>query len=205
MNLFYSSKVEVSIREFLPNGDIESDLSIVIVVAQVQIFIHVILDHKGLVTIQTAAATVWVKHRGHGVQVMFTERRDEALVKAQFVQEDLEAKRGMKEPADQSEVGLFFKGCVLEDRPHECSSQKLWMRHFIQSEGIHYPVVIHGVGSSFRGRGLLKVFQLLQQLLAEALLKHREAVDSYCSKGRNYIKISCWNYICQWAHSNPHA
>lgn len=194
MNLFYSSKVEVSIREFLPNGDIESDLSIVIVVAQVQIFIHVILDHKGLVAIQTAAATVRVKHRGHGVQVMFTERRDEALVKAQFVQEDL-----------RTEVGLVFKGCVLEDRPHECSSQKLWMRHFIQSEGIHYPVVIHGVGSSFRGRGLLKVFQLLQQLLAEALLKHREAVDSCCSKGQNYIKISCWKYVSQRAHSNPHA
>lgn len=102
MNLFYSSKVEASIREILPNGDVESDLGVVIVVAQLQIFIHVILDNKGLVAIQTAAATVWVKHRGHGAQVMFTERRDEALVKAQFVQEHLEPKRGMREVADQS-------------------------------------------------------------------------------------------------------
>lgn len=68
------------------------------------------------------------------------------------------------------------------------------MRQLVQSEEIHYPIMIHGVGSSFRGRGLLKVFQLLQQLLAEALLKHREAVDPYCSKGRDYINIYCWNY-----------
>lgn len=114
-NLFESSKIEVSIGEILPNGDIERDLGIVVVVAQVQIFIHVILDHKGLVAIQTASATVWVKHRGHGLQVMFTERRDEALVKAQLVQEDLEPKRWMEERADQSLVGLLFEGCVLED------------------------------------------------------------------------------------------
>lgn len=52
-----------------------------------------------------------------------------------------------------------------------------------------YPIMIHGVGSSLRGRGLLKVLQLLQQLVAEALLKHREAIDSSCSKRRNYFKI----------------
>lgn len=54
---------------------------------------------------------------------------------------------------------------------------------------MRYPIMIHGVGSSFRGGGLLKVFQLLQQLIAEALLKHREAIDSYCSQGWNYIKV----------------
>lgn len=53
------------------------------------------------------------------------------------------------------------------------------MKHFIQQEGMPYPIMIHGVGSSFRGRGLLKVLQLLQQLVAEALLKYREAIDSY--------------------------
>lgn len=47
--------------------------------------------------------------------------------------------------------------------------------------------MVHGVGSAFRGRGLLKVFQLLQQLLAEALLKHGEAVDSRCSTGHSDI------------------
>lgn len=62
MNLFYSSKIKVSICEILPNGDVEGDLSVVIVVAQVHIFIHVIFDHKGLVAIQTAPATIWVKN-----------------------------------------------------------------------------------------------------------------------------------------------
>lgn len=36
--------------------------------------------------------------------------------------------------------------------------------------------MVHGVGSSFRGGGLLKVLQLLHQLLTEAFLKHREAI-----------------------------
>jgi len=38
--------------------------------------------------------------------------------------------------------------------------------------------VVHGVGSSFGGGGLLKVLQLLHQLLTEASLKHREAINS---------------------------
>lgn len=47
--------------------------------------------------------------------------------------------------------------------------------------------MVHAVGSAFRGRGALEVFQLLQQLLAEALLKHGEAVDSRCSTGHSDI------------------
>lgn len=42
-----------------------------------------------------------------------------------------------------------------------------------QQEQIHYPIMVHSGGSSFRGRGLLKVLQLLHQLITEAFLKHR--------------------------------
>lgn len=47
-------------------------------------------------------------------------------------------------------------------------------------EATVYPVVVHGVGSSFGSVGLLKVLQLLQQLVAETLLKHWEAINSFC-------------------------
>lgn len=58
-------------------------------VAQVQVFVHVIFNNKGLVAVQTAPPTVRVQQGGEWVQVVLTEGRDEALVKAQFIQEDL--------------------------------------------------------------------------------------------------------------------
>lgn len=50
----------------------------------------------------------------------------------------------------------------------------------MEEEWIHYPIMIHGVWSSFRGGGLLKVLQLLHQLLTEAFLKHWEAIHPLC-------------------------
>lgn len=90
MNLFHVSKIKVSLGELLPDGDVQGDLCVVVVVAQVHVFIHVIFNNKGLVAVQVVTSTVWVKQRGEGAQVPFTEGCDEAVVEAQLVQENLE-------------------------------------------------------------------------------------------------------------------
>lgn len=58
-------------------------------IAQVQVFIHVIFDHKGLVAVQTTPPTVWVKQRGEWKQILLSERCDEGLIKAKLIQENL--------------------------------------------------------------------------------------------------------------------
>lgn len=65
-------------------------------VAQVQVFIHVVFNNKGLVAVQTAPPTVRVQQRGERTQVVFPEGRDKAIVKAQFIQEDLEERENEK-------------------------------------------------------------------------------------------------------------
>lgn len=110
-NLSERSKVEVSVGEVLPHGHVERDLGVVIVIAQLQVLAHVVLDHEGLVAVQTAAATVGEQQRGDGLQVALTQRRDQALVKAQLVQEDLEPQRGTKEL--QIKARLDYEGCFV--------------------------------------------------------------------------------------------
>lgn len=91
--LSHITKVKVALGEVLAQRNIEGDLCVVIVVAQVQVFIHVIFDHKGLVAIQTAPPTVRVEQGGERMQVLLSKRCDEALVEAQFIQEDLQRER----------------------------------------------------------------------------------------------------------------
>lgn len=54
--------------------------------------------------------------------------------------------------------------------------------------------MVHRVGSPFRGSGLLKMFQLLQQLVTEALFKHGEAIDS-CYMGGGDTSKYVLSYI----------
>lgn len=89
-HLFHVSKVKVSLREVLAQRNVQGDLCVVVVVAQVQVFIHVVFNDKGLVAVQTASAAVRVQHGRERTQVALAEGRDEALVEAQFVQEDLD-------------------------------------------------------------------------------------------------------------------
>lgn len=62
MNLSHVSKVESSLGEGLSQAHVEGDLGVVVVVAQVQVLLHVVLDHKGFVAVQIAPPTVWVQH-----------------------------------------------------------------------------------------------------------------------------------------------
>ena len=48
-----------------------------------------------------------------------------------------------------------------------------------------HPVVVHGVGPPFGGRGAFKVLQLLQQLLAEGPGEHRQAEDAGSFSGEH--------------------
>lgn len=84
--MVHVTKVEVSPREVLPQRDVERDLGVVIVIAQVQVFPHVVLHHEGLVAVQTAPAAVWVEQRRDWTEVELTEGRDQALVESQFVE-----------------------------------------------------------------------------------------------------------------------
>lgn len=88
-NLSHITKIKVALGEVLADGNIKRDLCVVIMVAQLQVFIHVIFDHKGLVAVQTTAPTVGVQQRGERKQILLTERCDESLVKAELIQEDL--------------------------------------------------------------------------------------------------------------------
>lgn len=89
-HLFHISKIKVSLCEVLAQRNVQGDLCVVVVVAQVQVFIHVVFNDKGLVAVQTASAAVRVQHGRERTQVALAEGRDEALVEAQFVQEDLD-------------------------------------------------------------------------------------------------------------------
>lgn len=87
--MVHVTKVEVSPCEVLPQRDIERDLGIVIVIAQVQVFPQVVLHHKGLVAVQTAPPAVWVEQRRDWTEVTLAEGRDQALVEPQFIEQDL--------------------------------------------------------------------------------------------------------------------
>lgn len=91
--LSHVSKVEVSLGEVLPQGDVQGDLSVVVVVAQVQVLVHVVFDHEGLVAVQTAPPAVWEQQGGEGMEVLLTERSEKTLVEAQLIQEDLDRRR----------------------------------------------------------------------------------------------------------------
>lgn len=108
-NLSERSEVEVPVGEVLPHGHVERDLGVVVVIAELQVLAHVVLDHEGLVAVQTAAAAVGEEQRGDGLQVALTQRREQALVKAQLVQEDLQPQRGTEEL--QIKAGLDYEGC----------------------------------------------------------------------------------------------
>lgn len=84
-------------------------------VAQVQVFIHVVFNNKGLVAVQTASTAVWVQHGGEGTQVALTEGRDEALVKAQFIQEDLEQQDNEKNIMNKRTYRLCKMHVLLPD------------------------------------------------------------------------------------------
>lgn len=91
-HLFHVTKVKVPLGEVLSQGHVEGDLCVVVVVAQVQVFVHVIFNDEGLVAVQTAPPAVRVQQGGERTQVLLAEGCDEALVEAQLVQEDLEQK-----------------------------------------------------------------------------------------------------------------
>lgn len=61
MNLSHVSKVESPLGKGLPQAHVQGDLGVVVVVAEVQVLLHVVLDHKGFVAVQTASPTVWVQ------------------------------------------------------------------------------------------------------------------------------------------------
>lgn len=95
-HLFHVTKVKVPLGEVLSQGHVERDLRVVVVVAQVQVFVHVIFNDEGLVAVQTAPPAVRVQQGGERTQVLLAEGHDEALVEAQLVQEDLEQKDNEK-------------------------------------------------------------------------------------------------------------
>lgn len=90
--LSHVTKIKVSLCEVLAQGNIQGDLCIVVMVAQVQVFGHVIFNDKGFVAVQTASSAVWEQKGGERLQVELTQGCDEALVKTQFIEEDLEEK-----------------------------------------------------------------------------------------------------------------
>jgi len=90
IHLSHIPKIKVSLCEVLSEGNVQRDLCVVVVVAQVPVFVHVVFHHEGLVAVQAAPPTVGVEQGGEWLQVTLAERRDEALVEAQFIQQDLE-------------------------------------------------------------------------------------------------------------------
>lgn len=88
-HLSHITKINVSISEVLAHGNVYCDLCVVVVIAEVQIFIYVIFHHKGFVAVQAASTTVWVEQRGDRAEVLLTQGGDEPLIKAKFIQEDL--------------------------------------------------------------------------------------------------------------------
>ena len=58
-----------------------------------------------------------------------------------------------------------------------------------------HPVVVHGVGPPFGGRGAFKVLQLLQQLLAEGPGEHRQAEDAGSFSGEHRQTVGLWALV----------
>jgi len=96
VHLSHITKIKVAPGEVLAQGNIKRDLCIVVMVAQVQVFIHVIFNNKGLVAVQTAPPTVRVQQGGERMQVELTEGCEKALVETQFIQEDLRERKGVE-------------------------------------------------------------------------------------------------------------
>lgn len=65
-------------------------------IAEFQIFMHSILDHESLVTVQTASSTVAVEQSREWTQIDLPQWGDEALIKAQFIKKNLNLFRDVK-------------------------------------------------------------------------------------------------------------
>lgn len=81
-------EVQVSFCEFLSQGNVQGDFSVVVVRAQVQVLVQGVFDHKSFVAVQAGAAQLRVQQRRDG-QEPLPQRRQERLVHAQLVQQNL--------------------------------------------------------------------------------------------------------------------
>ncbi len=64
-------------------------------IAKVQVFTHIILDHESLVTVQTASSTVTVEQSREWTQIDLPQWSEETLIKAHFIEENLYSLREM--------------------------------------------------------------------------------------------------------------
>lgn len=89
VHLSHVPEVQVSVSEVFPERDVQRDLGVVVVVAEVQVFVQCVFHSEGLVAVQPFPSAIRVQQRAERLQVQLSERSNQTLVEPQLVQEDL--------------------------------------------------------------------------------------------------------------------
>lgn len=158
-------KVQVSFREFFSQGNVQGDFSVVIVRAQVQVLVQGVLDHKSFVAVQAGPAQLRVQ-QGRDGQEPLPQRRQERLVHAQLVQQNLSTGRGTAQQLLLLRAADLQPCCWLRSRTLEqgLQLQGKGRRVKVERDGGKHRVI------RSRGECSLKTVSLIEICIA----KHKE-------------------------------